>query len=101
MPLFNSLKVNSNNLLLWKIVESQDELKNLLNLSDSLNSRLNKIKSTIQRKQFLGVQNLLKLLKIETSELIYDSNGKPKLLNNNFISISHSFDYCGVVFKQI
>ena len=100
MPLFDSLKVNYNNLFLWKIVESQDELKNLLNLSDSLNSRLNKIKSTSQRKQFLGVQNLLKLLKIETSELIYDSNGKPKLLNNNFISISHSFDYCGVVLSK-
>ena len=33
--------------------------------------------------------------------LSYDDNGKPHLLNNKFISISHSFDYCGVIVSNV
>jgi phosphopantetheinyl transferase len=33
--------------------------------------------------------------------LSYDDNGKPHLLNNKFISISHSFDYCGVIVSDV
>ncbi|MEJ6764826.1 MAG: 4'-phosphopantetheinyl transferase superfamily protein, partial [Flavobacteriaceae bacterium] len=86
--------------LLWKLSETETELKNLLNPSTYPNSRLNLIKSSNQRKQFLGVQNLLKLLKINSDTLFYDNNGKPHLSNNKFISISHSFDYCGVIISD-
>ena len=97
MPLFNSLDFNSNKLLLWEITESENELKKILDLSDSIYSRLIKIRSNAQRRQFLAIQKLLKLLKIENRHLFYDSNGKPKLLNDQHISISHSFNYGGVV----
>ncbi len=86
--------------MLWKLSETETELKNLLNPSTYPNSRLNLIKSSNQRKQFLGVQNLLKLLKINSDTLFYDNNGKPHLSNNKFISISHSFDYCGVIISD-
>jgi len=97
MPISNHYNFISSNLLLWKLSETETELKNLLNPSTYPNSRLNLIKSSNQRKQFLGVQNLLKLLKINSDTLFYDNNGKPHLSNNKFISISHSFDYCGVI----
>ena len=64
MPISNHYNFISSNQLLWKLSETETELKNLLNPSTYSNSRLNLIKSTNQRKQFLGVQNLLKLLKI-------------------------------------
>ena len=97
MPISNHYNFISSNQLLWKLSETETELKNLLNPSTYPNSRLNLIKSSNQRKQFLGVQNLLKLLKINSDTLFYDNNGKPHLSNNKFISISHSFDYCGVI----
>ena len=100
MPISNHYNFISSNLLLWKLSETETELKNLLNPSTYSNSRLNLIKSTNQRKQFLGVQNLLKLLKISSDTLFYDNNGKPHLSNNKFISISHSFDYCGVIISD-
>ena len=100
MPISNHYNFISSNQLLWKLSETETELKNLLNPSTYPNSRLNLIKSTNQRKQFLGVQNLLKLLKISSDTLFYDNNGKPHLSNNKFISISHSFDYCGVIISD-
>ncbi len=33
--------------------------------------------------------------------LFYDDSGKPHLLNNKFISISHSFDYCAVIVSNV
>jgi len=97
MALFNKLNSCHNNLLFWKIIESEEELRYNLNLSEPLNSKLDKLKSISQRKQFLSIQNLLKLLDIKNDDLYYDANGKPKLSSGKFISISHSFDYCGVI----
>ena len=91
----------SNDLLLWKLSETETQLSNLLNISLSSKSKLDLIKSSSQRKQFLGVQNLLNLHKIKNNMLFYDDNGKPHLLNNKFISISHSFDYCGVIVSNV
>ena len=99
MPLVNTLNVNSSNLLLWRIDESEKELNKELNLSDFFKSRLSKLKSTSRRKQFLSIHHLLKSSKID-QELFYDSNGKPKLSNSKFISISHSFDYSGVAISN-
>ena len=96
MPLFNSHNIVNSNLLIWNITESESELKKSINLSSIVKSRLDEIKSCSQRKQFLGVQNLLKILNIKNKELTYNANGKP-ILSNKYISITHSFDYCGVV----
>jgi len=91
----------SNDLLLWKLSEKEIQLNNLVNLSLSSKSRLDLIKSSSQRKQFLGIQNLLSLHNINNEVLFYDDNGKPHLLNNKFISISHSFEYCGVIVSDV
>jgi phosphopantetheinyl transferase len=99
MPLVNSLNVNSSNLLLWRINESEEELNKDLNLSDFFKSRLGSIKATSRRKQSLSIHHLLKSSKIN-QEFFYDYNGKPKLSNNKFISISHSFDYSGVAISN-
>ena len=91
----------SNDLLLWKLSETETQLSNLLNISLNSKSKLDLIKSSSQRRQFLGVQNLLNLHKIKNDMLSYDDNGQPHLLNNKFISISHSFDYCGVIVSNV
>ena len=101
MPVFVINDSVSNDLLLWKLSETETQLSNLVNISLGSKSKLNLIKSLSQRRQFLGVQNLLKLHQINNDILSYDDNGKPHLLNNKFISISHSFDYCGVIISNV
>jgi|TARA_B100001093_G_scaffold49996_1_gene42530 phosphopantetheinyl transferase len=101
MPVFVINDSVSNDLLLWKLSETETQLSNLVNISLGSKSKLNLIKSLSQRRQFLGVQNLLKLHQINNDILSYDDNGKPHLPNNKFISISHSFDYCGVIVSDV
>ena len=101
MPLSNPNDFIPIDLFLWKLSETEIELNNHIDLSLSSISKLDLIKSSSQRKQFLGVQNLLKLHKINNGSLFYDKNGKPHLSNNKFISISHSFEYCGVIVSDV
>lgn len=101
MPVFVINDSVSNDLLLWKLSETETQLSNLVSISPGSKSKLNLIKSLSQQRQFLGVQNLLKLHQINNDILSYDDNGKPHLLNNKFISISHSFDYCGVIVSDV
>jgi len=101
MPLSNPNDFIPIDLFLWKLSETEIELNNHIDLSLSSISKLDLIKSSIQRKQFLGVQNLLKLHNVNNGSLFYDKNGKPHLSNNKFISISHSFEYCGVIVSDV
>ena len=101
MPLSNPNDFIPIDLFLWKLSETEIELNSNIDLSLSSISKLDLIKSSTQRKQFLGVQNLLKLHKINNGSLFYDKNGKPHLSNNKFISISHSFEYCGVIVSDV
>ena len=101
MPLSNPNDFLPIDLFLWKLSETEIELNSNIDLSLSSISKLDLIKSSSQRKQFLGVQNLLKLHNINNDSLFYDKNGKPHLSNNKFISISHSFEYCGVIVSDV
>ena len=101
MPLSNSNDFIPIDLFLWKLSETEIELNSNIDLSLSSISKLDLIKSSSQRKQFLGVQNLLKLHNVNNGSLFYDKNGKPHLSNNKFISISHSFEYCGVIVSDV
>ena len=101
MPLSNTNDFIPIDLFLWKLSETEIELNSNIDLSLSSISKLDLIKSSSQRKQFLGVQNLLKLHNVNNGSLFYDKNGKPHLSNNKFISISHSFEYCGVIVADV
>jgi 4'-phosphopantetheinyl transferase len=101
MPLSNPNDFIPIDLFLWKLSDTEIELNNHIDLSLSSISKLDLIKSSSQRKQFLGVQNLLKLHNVNNGSLFYDKNGKPHLSNNKFISISHSFEYCGVIVSDV
>jgi len=101
MPLSNPNDFLPIDLFLWKLSDTEIELNNHIDLSLSSISKLDLIKSSSQRKQFLGVQNLLKLHNVNNGSLFYDKNGKPHLSNNKFISISHSFEYCGVIVSDV
>ncbi len=85
------------NIYFWHITEGESELIKNLNLPNSFKLKFQKIKSIQKKKQHLAVHKILRSIKIDLNSLYYDENGRPLLKNGDYISISHSYNYCGVI----
>jgi phosphopantetheinyl transferase len=81
---------------LWELTESEKELHSGIVLTPHCESRLSQMRSSIHRKGFLGVRQLLKKAGYAPHNLLYDIMGKPHLSDERFISISHSFKFVAV-----
>tara|TARA_B100001996_G_scaffold340233_1_gene293662 strand:- start:278 stop:904 length:627 start_codon:yes stop_codon:yes gene_type:complete len=75
---------------IWHIEESEQFLISKLDLSKNCKKRLDTIKSSERRKQFLSVRNLINYNNINLNDLYYDDNGAPFLKSKKYISISHT-----------
>ena len=63
MALYKTLTVStSTKVLIWKIEESIDELKNGISLTEKSTMRLGSMKSELHQKGFLSIRHLLKVL---------------------------------------
>lgn len=101
MPVYKSLKINtSTRLLIWKIDETFQELLNGINLTKSNQKRVNGMKSELHKKAFVAVRQLFKKIGYKDKDIVYDKFGKPHLKNGKFISISHSFNFCGLIISD-
>ena len=61
MALYKTLTVHSTTkVLIWKIEESIDELKNGISLTEKSTMRLGSMKSELHQKGFLSIRHLLK-----------------------------------------
>ena len=99
MPLFKSLSsksIQDYKVAVWRVSESEEDLHQNLNLSESSKKRLSSMKSETQRKCFLAVRQLLKTYQIEDAEVQYMQSGKPFLKNGTSISISHTGSYVAI-----
>ena len=85
------------NIYFWHITEGESELIKNLNFPNFFKLKFQKIKSIQKKKQYLAVHKILRSLKIDLNSLYYDENGRPLLKNGDYISISHSYNYCGVI----
>ncbi|MFI2741367.1 4'-phosphopantetheinyl transferase family protein [Zhouia sp. PK063] len=102
MPLYKTITLeNTTKVLIWKIEESYDELHKDLILTDICEQRVAKMKSEIHQRGFLSVRQLLKCAGYKPSDLYYDKNGKPHLIDNKYISISHSFEFSAIIISEI
>lgn len=100
MPLFKHVEIKPNTfLVIWKITESEIYLNKGLNNFNQYSSKLNKLKGQSERRQFLSILQLLQLKNLSFEDLKYNKSGKPEL-DNNFISITHSFDYSGIILSD-
>ena len=100
MPLFKHVEIKPNTfLVIWEITESEIYLNKGLNNFNQYSSKLNQLKGQSQRKQFLSILQLLQLKNLSFEDLKYNKSGKPEL-DNNFISITHSFDYSGIILSD-
>ena len=98
MPLVKSLKINpKTSVKIWHIKESYEFLIQAINLKPESTARMDGMKSEIHQRGFLSVRHLLKAFGYNDSDLFYDQNGKPHLVDGKYISITHSFEYAGMI----
>lgn len=91
MPLLKIIALNNcTKLLVWKITETFDELFRSVALKDVSLARLESMKSESHQKGFLSVRRLLMKAGYSDFDLYYDEFGKPHLIDEKHISISHS-----------
>jgi len=93
MPQLSPMLLKGNQIQLWHITESFDELANIF--SKKIPEYIYNYKNENHRKQLLAKHIILQKLQIDN--LIYkNKNNKPLLHNKKFISISHAQKFVGV-----
>ncbi|MDP5106610.1 MAG: 4'-phosphopantetheinyl transferase superfamily protein [Polaribacter sp.] len=101
MALYKTLTISkTTKVLIWKIEESIDELKEGIILSENSKTRLDSMKSDLHQKGFLSIRHLLKELNLTDADVFYDEFGKPNLKNGSYISMTHSFTFTAIIFSD-
>jgi 4'-phosphopantetheinyl transferase len=98
MPLYKSIRIEPDiEIYLWKLEESETTLMQGIQLTPNSLSRYRGMRSATHRRGFLSIRHLLGLAGYSDLELHYHPNGKPSLEDGKYISISHSFDFTGII----
>ena len=101
MPLYKSITANNHTkVLIWKIEESEEVLRQHIELTTLCENRIATMKSEIHRRGFLSVRQLLKVAGYKPSDLYYDDEGRPHLKDGKKISITHSFIFSAIVISE-
>ncbi|MFY7811882.1 MAG: 4'-phosphopantetheinyl transferase family protein [Flavobacterium sp.] len=101
MPLIIQKTINfETKLLVWQITESLDFLIQNTILCNNSKLRLQNMKSESHKKGFLAVRMLLQYIGYTDNDLYYNQEGKPLLIDQNNISISHSFEYSCIIISK-
>lgn len=101
MALYKTLTISKNTkVLIWKIEESIDALKEGIVLSENSKTRLDSMKSDLHQKGFLSIRHLLKELNLTDANIQYDEFGKPHLTNGSYISMTHSFTFTAIIISD-
>ena len=105
MPLVHSEKIEANStLLLWRLTESETELRDSLGLIDNLTD-LDAITHPQKKREWLASRLLIKTL-AEQFGIFYegthkDEHGKAFLVNNHsHISLTHTLEYVAAVINS-
>ena len=101
MPLYKRITIDpATKVLIWKIEESFEALEKGLDITDHCRERVAGMKSDIHRRGFLSVRHLLAAEGYSPHDLYYDDEGKPHLRDNRYISITHSFEFSGIIISD-
>lgn len=92
---------NTAKVAVWKITETEEELRELSSTPTDEMEEISFIKSESLRKQRLAVRALLNELFGEKVYLAHHDNGKPYIENDSInISITHTENYVAVILDQ-
>ncbi len=98
MPLYKTIIPNSQTTVkIWKISEPYNELMESVVLNPESLTRVEGMKSELHARGFLSVRRLLAEFGYTDADLFYDDNGKPHLKDGKQISITHSFNFSGII----
>ena len=103
MPVVWQKQNKEYSLLVWKSIEQMSDLLQNAALSQRETADWNSFKSESRKREWLTVRNALKLFipGANGSSIYYDGNGKPQLMEDGFISISHTQEYIAVLKSNI
>ncbi len=101
MPLLVKKEIDTTAvLILWKITEKEDELKQQITLHQSDSERFKRFTHENKRKEFLALRCCLNKYFGQNPEVFYTADGKPYLKNGHYISFSHSRHYAGIMVSK-
>jgi phosphopantetheinyl transferase len=101
MPLYKTIQHNSNTqILIWNITESFEQLNQEVQLNEKNQLRLNGMKSEMHQRAFLSIRKLLALAGYSDFDLYYDEFGKPHLIDEKHISITHSHHFSAIILSN-
>lgn len=101
MPLYKTIHISpAVRLHIWKITEKEEYLAKGVLLNEKNSIRVNGMKSELHRRGFLSIRHLMRLEGYEDNDLYYDEAGKPHLNDGTHISITHSFEFTGIIVSK-
>ncbi|WP_121665856.1 4'-phosphopantetheinyl transferase family protein [Mesonia aquimarina] len=101
MALYKTITVDERTkVLIWKIEESYEQLAKGIQLTDHCQQRVDSMKSDIHRRGFMSIRHLMAEAGYVDQDLYYDDFGKPHLKDGKFISITHSFEFTGIIVSE-
>ena len=101
MPLYKSLQPASDvRVYIWKIEESESWLSRDVELTPHCQRRVEGMQSELHRRGFLSIRHLMAEAGYTDADLYYDANGKPHLKDGTHISITHSFEFTGIILSR-
>jgi phosphopantetheinyl transferase len=102
MPLYKTIAHTPDiEVYLWKVAETETDLLAGLELTQNSKERYLSMRSAIHRRGFLSIRHLLMHAGYKDCDLTYDSLGKPHLSDGTYISISHSFEFTGIILSKL
>ncbi len=98
MPLYKTITANPHTkVFIWKVEEDLEDLCEGIQLTDHCQNRVDGMKSEIHRRGFMSIRHLLAEAGYVDADLFYDELGKPHLKDGKNISITHSFNFTGII----
>lgn len=101
MPLYKTLQAAPDvRVFIWKIEESEAWLSTDVVLTPHCQRRVEGMQSELHRRGFLSIRHLMAEAGYQDADLYYDANGKPHLNDGTHISITHSFQFTGIILSR-
>jgi phosphopantetheinyl transferase len=102
MPFIQQIQFKDGNAGIWKMAETPAELLNLVKLTEAEKTHFLKISAPKRQVEFLATRILTEKITGEKIEIVYQTDGKPTLLNSReYISISHSANMVVVFISEL
>lgn len=98
MPVIDFIQDDFSKIVTWNVSESREQMLAHLNLDPSRLKKLETLRPK-QAKEYLGLRACLLELNSDL-EMYYDDLGKPYLLSDKHLSITHSYENVSVAISQ-